>query len=330
LSEERNMPATFDLVFPWTVATGGYTWIDAGVPNTKSRGAFLTPGVPVGGRFEQLRYLPLAKYSGLFRDFAFVDTDRAALKTFADRTGLLGGSMTQEIKLEQADGRQLMGVGESLKDWRTAVLSIRRCVELHDAVLAGDIDTLKRHIVWQGGRVSYMSHPHQTSAEKLVRERAKFSLIADRLSGNASVEGLVVGDVVQPAQLFIQKEVNRQLEKQTRTQLLWNRERTRLTNFVVPESLLGAMWLQFSLAIERGSRFRRCQECGTWFELAPQTARSDKLFCSAACRLKAFRKRQEKSGVDEASAPRSKRSAATKQKPSLQNPPKAASARRKR
>ena len=45
-------------------------------------------------------------------------------------------------------------------------------------------------------------------------------------------------------------------------------------------------------AVERNNEFRRCSECGIWFELSPQTARSHKQFCSNACRTKAYRKRQ--------------------------------------
>jgi hypothetical protein len=60
----------------------------------------------------------------------------------------------------------------------------------------------------------------------------------------------------------------------------------------VPEGLVGAIWLQFARAVERDSQFRQCAECQIWFELAPGTARSDKLYCSTPCRTKAYRKRQ--------------------------------------
>jgi hypothetical protein len=61
---------------------------------------------------------------------------------------------------------------------------------------------------------------------------------------------------------------------------------------IVPDGLIGALWLQFARAVERDSRFRQCAECGIWFELAPGTARADKLYCSTPCRTKAYRKRQ--------------------------------------
>ena len=62
--------------------------------------------------------------------------------------------------------------------------------------------------------------------------------------------------------------------------------------YIVPEGLIGALWLQFARAVERDARLRQCLECTTWFEVAPGRGRTDKQFCSTACRTKAYRKRQ--------------------------------------
>lgn len=39
-------------------------------------------------------------------------------------------------------------------------------------------------------------------------------------------------------------------------------------------------------------KYRRCVTCGKWFELTPELARSNKLYCSNACRSKYYRDRQ--------------------------------------
>jgi hypothetical protein len=82
------------------------------------------------------------------------------------------------------------------------------------------------------------------------------------------------------------------IEEHTAIRMLWRRDRAELVNVARPKNLLGALWLQFALTIERGSDFRRCAECGTWFELAPGLGRSDKQFCSVRCRVRSHRKRQ--------------------------------------
>ena len=98
--------------------------------------------------------------------------------------------------------------------------------------------------------------------------------------------------MIEPALSYIQRVVNHRLKGSVSPRLLWNRDRSRLGVYVAPGSLLGALWLQFAQAIEHDNNFRRCVECGTWFELTPRTARSDKVYCTNACRTKAYRKRQ--------------------------------------
>jgi hypothetical protein len=58
-----------------------------------------------------------------------------------------------------------------------------------------------------------------------------------------------------------------------------------------PGSLLSALWLQFSLAMNGGQGYQQCPSCQVYFELSPNIARSDKLFCSNACRTRAYRRR---------------------------------------
>ena len=97
---------------------------------------------------------------------------------------------------------------------------------------------------------------------------------------------------MKPALHYVQSKINDKLEGRASPRLLWDAKRARLGLYIVPAGLIGALWLQFARAVERDSQFRRCAECGIWFELAPGTARSDKLYCSTPCRTKAYRKRQ--------------------------------------
>jgi hypothetical protein len=102
----------------------------------------------------------------------------------------------------------------------------------------------------------------------------------------------VPGDLVQPALHYLQSKINEKLDGRASPRLLWDAKRERLGLYIVPAGLVGALWLQFARAVERDSKFRQCAECGIWFELAPGTARADKLYCSTPCRTKAYRKRQ--------------------------------------
>ena len=59
-----------------------------------------------------------------------------------------------------------------------------------------------------------------------------------------------------------------------------------------PSYLLGAMWIQLALAIDGNLNLRACVECRRWFTLAAGRGRSDKEYCSNACRMRAYRKRK--------------------------------------
>ena len=61
---------------------------------------------------------------------------------------------------------------------------------------------------------------------------------------------------------------------------------------IEPKHLLAAMWLELALAVEGNTNYRPCDVCPTWFEVAPGSGREDKMYCSDACRMRAYRKRK--------------------------------------
>jgi hypothetical protein len=59
-----------------------------------------------------------------------------------------------------------------------------------------------------------------------------------------------------------------------------------------PYSLLHALWAQLFLAIDGNLNLRTCVQCRKWFTLEAGRGRSDKEYCSSACRMRAYRKRK--------------------------------------
>ena len=84
------------------------------------------------------------------------------------------------------------------------------------------------------------------------------------------------------------------LEKLVSPRMVWDSRWIELVLRFIPNSLQGALWLQCAQAINGNKDYRQCQasHCKAWFELAPQVARSDKQFCSDACKTQAYRERQ--------------------------------------
>lgn len=60
---------------------------------------------------------------------------------------------------------------------------------------------------------------------------------------------------------------------------------------VSPVNLHGAMWLQLARAVSENAAFRRCDQCGRWFEVSPKITRKSRKYCSEPCRTQAYRAR---------------------------------------
>jgi hypothetical protein len=59
-------------------------------------------------------------------------------------------------------------------------------------------------------------------------------------------------------------------------------------------TLLDALFSQLALAIDGSESLHTCVECRKWFAIKAGRGRSDKEYCSDACRMRAYRKRKGK------------------------------------
>ena len=57
-----------------------------------------------------------------------------------------------------------------------------------------------------------------------------------------------------------------------------------------PRTLLDALWTKLALAIDGSESLRTCVECKEWFTIKSGQGRSDKKYCSNACRMRTYRK----------------------------------------
>ena len=288
------------LQFRWQVAEEGCHWVNSHLvgDSRQEHCPFLTDSRPIGaGSFRVLQYQPLGAFSGLFRVFADAEPSRDGIKAFADRFGSLGGNIAGSIPLYEHPGSKNVpvGMGEPLSAWNNQILKMRFAIDIWEAARRGNVGRLEQVIFWEqdGSGVQMLSHPElppgQLPQPPALLERA---WIAGTHLGDEVLDRFVPGDLVKPALHYVQSIINKQLQGRASPLLLWDANRERLGLYIMPDGLVGALWLQFARAVERDSQFRQCAECGIWFELAPGTARADKLYCSTPCRTKAYRRRQ--------------------------------------
>ena len=282
---------TFFTEFQWPVLGQGYEWHQGKVLSVGRTGRQAKASVPdgflmpsVSARPTTRRYNPFRETTGLFRQFAETTPTEAGIKLFADRYGLLGD---EEVRATMAtEGPRQRGAalgrnGERLAGWNGQIARMQQAVRLWGMVQSGNIAGLAQYIKWDGDQaVSYQGPPDLyliASAEESPEQLTKYT----------------PGDVLRPAQTYVQWLTNRMLTTRASPRLLWDTEPDRLSLHLVPRNLLGALWLQFARAIDGNREFRQCRQCYTWLELSPEIARTNRKYCTDACRLRAFRARKE-------------------------------------
>jgi hypothetical protein len=103
-------------------------------------------------------------------------------------------------------------------------------------------------------------------------------------------------DPIMPTLSAIQRQTDAHLRQHIDSRLVFPEKQPRLHLRLQPTNLLGALWLQFALAVDLLKRFVKCAECGAPFEVSRGVRtgkRPDAKFCSARCRVAHYRGRIE-------------------------------------
>ncbi len=278
----------------WLVRSGGLGWRTA---PTFALAEEAPKDLQSGQVPDAAAYNALQNHSGLFMSLAHTEATRNGVDTFfshfAEREwGRRWAWSAQPWRLREL----LCGPTTSLDDWIRAAHEVGRLVDLWNSIRAGDPSSLREHILWRGGedgpQVLYDSREWTKPRRERYDQASKPEVIA---SPQVRPEWLAVfepNDVVLPAIAYLQARLNERLAGKVHPRVLYDSEEKRLRVRPVPDDLLTALWLQFAQAVEGDKKYQRCLECGAYFEVSPEVARKDRVFCSNACRSKMYRDRQ--------------------------------------
>jgi hypothetical protein len=302
--------------FDWYVGTEGYRLVEmhprwaAG----EAKGPLLMLCPPEGPAPEVRRYFPLDQYPALFRTFADTPTTPEGVLQFANRFGMLGGQVAVETDREPPPAtptspQRFVGA-EPVVAWLNAILRMRQAVALWDMVSAGDLAGIEQVIVQNLDGLHFHPKPEwfltdwrRQKAHELRMgmldfggaklEAAKPIWFRPNLSSDERFQQLQGSRLVSPARLLITQFVMEWLDAQVWLEDEWFvKEQFCLVHR--PQSLAGALWLQFAHSLATSRRYRICNECGEWFEIPLRGARISREYCTNACRSKAYRKRQDR------------------------------------
>ncbi len=235
--------------------------------------AFISGFAPEGsGGIEVEKLVNLTgKDAALYRNFANLETTPMAIVEFANRYGTLW----------QND------FGIPFADWEYEIKTMRFLVESWDAADNKQIGLLAERFPKVGGRFQF---PHFDMSLPCATDKHNHPDLP-ALPESATVHGIarefvrfVVNMKLRVAAEYLQVEKIGVTEKGTSA--------AGFKLVVCPENLLTALWTQFADSIATDRRYRQCEVCREFMELT-DVNRSDRRFCSDACRNRAMRKRQK-------------------------------------
>jgi hypothetical protein len=294
--------------FYWQVPEAGFEWFATkGFPSRQMEagvdGVYLVDRMKFGVP-NTVRNYPAFQETGLFRRFAVTEPTKDAIVEFANAYGFLGGEVTipVQIPVENEANTYNLGKGETLEGWGAEILAMRHMIEVWEAARAEDAETLAEFIRWKGKAAKGEEPwPHTEVFYRGPRSRFEKHAVTFRIASERTNPETLArfrpGDVVQPTWYALQRFVNKKLTQHGAVpKLLWHidRRKSELEMHFVPQSLIGALWLQFAHGITGNKEYRQCEQCGRWFEVAAEV-RQDGKFCQGACRSRAYRARQSES-----------------------------------
>lgn len=252
-----------------------FAWPRVDEPRWVESASAVAPLLLVG--WEGASYEPLREEPALFRKFAALKDTRGAYEGFACAYGVPGGATWAVSTGETTEGGEALcyPVAYSFNWWQAERHSLAFAVHLWDALRAGNAETVLGECVatgpnaegsrdvltpWaDGGKYRACGTvPRNSSPEVMVR-----TALANTVSLFCSQEGVRVALAVVSGPSDTPDGVG-----------------LRLTFQVA--SLLGAMWLQFALAIDGNRRYETCPVCGDWWDAT--ASRADRETCSDRCR----------------------------------------------
>ena len=268
---------------PESIATTVVESIEESEPRTVSDGA---------------AYNALHNHSGLFISLASSDLTKDGIKDFLSGFAKRewGGRESRWPEPVKDNLWALGGLAMTTEQWVVQALEMRRLVDLWTLLRRREHGSLQTHIRWQESKdgLQVVYDPRET-----VKPNPQPNVAADQVEVIASRDVcpewfaiLKPNDVVLPAIVYLQSKVNKKLRNKVHLRLLYDTEEKALRQRPFTDDLITAVWLQFSQAIDSDKSFRQCKECAAHFEVSPEVARTNRRFCSNACRSRMYRQRQ--------------------------------------
>ncbi len=241
-------------------------------------------------------YHPTETTTALYHELAACEPNAEGVMDFVRRYGPLGHWSKDFFR------------PESLLSWLTEIFQMKELLHVWEARVKEDVKELKKLFRWEEGQVvNYRPSEDRHELFGYLREwwvdvePEKIQLLykgQDLLAKIPGRDRVPKGDVLIPASLFVAEVVNGRLPHTGGYRLIYDTKRKRWEHRYSHHNLLGVIYNRLALAVCGQANPRQCEVCKRFFEVSPRKAsaqsfRADRMYCSNACRFKAYRQRQE-------------------------------------
>lgn len=237
-------------------------------------------------------YYPFEADPQLYVAFSEVDPTPEGISAFAERYGLLWDEHDVHGNSPSDEAETI--IRNTQARWEGEISAMRLHLGLWRLCEKKRLRTLQQVIRWDPNHhhdVRFIYNPRRTRDLNLAAHAIN-DQIASINTSPEEFERFTPDDPLLPALTYIQDAVTKKLGQESFPALIWNPDGSLVTG-AMPTSLLGVLWLQLARSISSRFQFRECAVCGRWIELSRKGARTSRLFCSGACRSKAYIARQK-------------------------------------
>lgn len=270
-------------------------------------------------------YEPMIDCPDLFRQFSRLSTsDPGDLLGFAREFGRLRPSHLDPVVSSpgRASGDHVAQQPETLREWKVNVLALRSCLEVWDRLQTKGQNRLSKHFHfvpakhpgWRRfarsdvifslkslGKIArlnpHMYQPLGESAEwaglddDIENENYIRVIAASTFDADVANRFEETKDSIEMGNRLLILELNEHLQGHVSPWFYYDPKSHKGKLDLFPNSLLGAIWLQFANEYSGASRCRICEGCKKPFLVVSGKLRSDAKYCREACKSEAYRQR---------------------------------------
>lgn len=184
--------------------------------------------------------------------------------------------------------------GERFDHWVTNIGKMKEAVDLWDLIRAGKPSELREVIQWQKDAAGNPVVVYVPPKNEVAGAAPGVAIIASANSFQEWLTQFSEANPTLPAMAYLLRLINAQIENDISVRLRYDLDQGQAVLRMVPRTLLGCLWLELAQAISAGKSQRLCRGCMQWFEIQSRGSRSDRQFCSQACRNRVYRQRMVK------------------------------------